>query len=72
MQQLKCPSCKQQSAWLSYGFSEKIGRRHKQKLCVCGYEGKRTYWGRTMTFEEYRQQMKEKYERIEAQQGKTQ
>jgi hypothetical protein len=43
---LKCPKCKRQSAWLTYGIKRDNNNTHKhfkQKHCNCGYEGKPTY-----------------------------
>lgn len=40
---LKCPQCKQQSAYISGGWT-KEGRHYAQKICrQCGYEGQRKY-----------------------------
>ena len=39
---LKCPKCKQQTAYHTYGTT-KDARRYKQKLCNCGYKGARKY-----------------------------
>ena len=39
---LKCPRCKQKSAYISGGWA-KDGRHYVQKRCGCGYEGQRKY-----------------------------
>jgi hypothetical protein len=46
MRMLKCPSCRRQSAWLTFGikrYEDNTHRHFKQKKCNCGYEGKPTY-----------------------------
>ena len=64
MRQLKCPQCKGHTAWLGFGYNERLGRRYKQKHCSCGYSGARRYYGAIMTFEEYRRYQEELRKRV--------
>ena len=45
---LKCPRCKQQTAWLSPGWA-KDRRYFTSKHCSCGYEGLRKYFSLEMS-----------------------
>lgn len=44
---LKCPKCRQQTAWKFWGIARKDDehRHYHMKHCSCGYEGKRVYGG---------------------------
>ncbi len=51
---LKCPNCYGHTAYLSWGFNERTGRRFKQKHCGdCGYHGPKQYYGGYLTKTEY-------------------
>ena len=62
---LKCPQCRQHTAYKEWGFNGKLGRRYVQKLCGCGYKGQRKYYGRIMTEADYQREMEEMHRRVE-------
>lgn len=46
---LKCPRCKEQSAYKTQGrktYPDNTHQHYTQKLCPCGYEGQKKYGGR--------------------------
>jgi Zn ribbon nucleic-acid-binding protein len=45
---LKCPKCKQQTAYKHGGWAED-GRHYEEKQCNCGYRGQRKYMGLEMS-----------------------
>lgn len=51
---LKCSKCGGYNARKYWGFNEKVGRKYHQKECPsCGNKQPKTYYGRTMTLQEY-------------------
>ena len=51
---LKCSKCGGHSAYKTWGFNPSIGRKYTQKICPsCGNKQPKSYYGRTMTQQEY-------------------